>query len=274
MRKLLLLEDDAFFAQSISDEVGELGFSCTTFSSVKEIETRLRRKAPDALVTDLAIPLGGSKLFTNITTHGGAQAGKAVLRFARRRWPKIPTALITGHPTSEVKDWCNANGIDYFIKPIDRSTLERFLGMRKMRVFIVHGHNKKSLRTLKSALKNMRIEPVVLMECANHGKTVIEKFEEVADSCDCAIVAASPDDVGRLASAPSEAAQYRTRQNVLFELGYFYGALGRRSGSVVFVEYGDTEIPSDLAGVVRIDGRVSASNLKKTLAAEFAAISR
>jgi hypothetical protein len=40
----------------------------------------------------------------------------------------------------------------------------------------------------------------------------------------------------------------RVRQNVIFELGYFAGALGR--GRVCLLRKGDVEIPSDLYGVV------------------------
>ncbi|MDH8506261.1 nucleotide-binding protein, partial [Klebsiella pneumoniae] len=40
----------------------------------------------------------------------------------------------------------------------------------------------------------------------------------------------------------------RARQNVLYELGYFAGKLGR--GKVLVLRKGDIEIPSDLAGVL------------------------
>lgn len=41
--------------------------------------------------------------------------------------------------------------------------------------------------------------------------------------------------------------QRRARQNVLFELGYFVGKLGR--GKVCMLLKGNLEMPSDLAGV-------------------------
>lgn len=42
----------------------------------------------------------------------------------------------------------------------------------------------------------------------------------------------------------------RARQNVVLELGYFVGALGR--DKVCALTRGDVEIPSDLAGVVYV----------------------
>ena len=40
----------------------------------------------------------------------------------------------------------------------------------------------------------------------------------------------------------------RGRQNVIFELGYFAGALGR--GRVCLLRKGEVEMPSDLFGVI------------------------
>jgi predicted nucleotide-binding protein len=274
MRTLLLLEDDVFLAQAISETLCELGVTCSKFSNVRAIEKRLRGAEPDALVVDLAIPLNGSKLVTNEEARSGFHAGQSVLRYAKQHWPSAAMALITGRPCDDVRRWCASNSIEYFIKPVERSTLERFLGFRSTRAFVVHGRNTVALRMVKSVLEALRIEPVVLMECASLGRTVIEKCEEVSSSCDCAIVIVSPDDVGRLAGTHKNSELFRTRQNVLFELGYFYGALGRRSGLVVLVEYGDVEIPSDLGGVIRIDGKVTKAKLRQTLAAELAPVLR
>jgi predicted nucleotide-binding protein len=61
----------------------------------------------------------------------------------------------------------------------------------------------------------------------------------------------TPDDVARKVGGTADA--LRARQNVVFELGYFYGKLGRRSGRVILLHKGGLEIPSDIAGVVYID---------------------
>ncbi|WP_368928805.1 TIR domain-containing protein [Mixta calida] len=61
-----------------------------------------------------------------------------------------------------------------------------------------------------------------------------------------AIVLMTPDDAGN--AVASESTRLRARQNVLYELGYFTGKLGR--GKVLVLKKGDIEIPSDLAGVL------------------------
>ena len=56
----------------------------------------------------------------------------------------------------------------------------------------------------------------------------------------------TPDDVGRASGASD--LEPRARQNVLLELGYFLGCLGREN--VCTLKRGHVEIPSDFAGVV------------------------
>ena len=45
----------------------------------------------------------------------------------------------------------------------------------------------------------------------------------------------------------------RARQNVIFEMGYFLGTLGRSSGCVLLLFDGPLEIPSDISGIAYID---------------------
>jgi len=81
--------------------------------------------------------------------------------------------------------------------------------------------------------------------CIRHaGATLIEKLEAHA-GVQFAIVLATADDVGRKARADQQ--QARARQNVIFELGFFVGRLGRNK-VVVLLEPG-IEIPSDFHGV-------------------------
>ena len=57
----------------------------------------------------------------------------------------------------------------------------------------------------------------------------------------------TPDDSG------TSEEKKRARQNVIFELGYFYGKLGRKSGRVLLLHKGNLELPNDLSGIVYIN---------------------
>lgn len=116
------------------------------------------------------------------------------------------------------------------------------------KVFIVHGHDKLALESLARFLEKLGLEATILQEVPNQGKTLIEKFEG-ASNVGYAVVLLTPDDVGAAVSASDS--NVRARQNVVFELGYFVGKLGR--GKVCLLKKGDVEIPSDLAGVVYTD---------------------
>lgn len=59
----------------------------------------------------------------------------------------------------------------------------------------------------------------------------------------------TPDDIAAAAVEPSKQKQ-RARQNVILELGYFFGKLGRPRVCAVYVE--GVELPSDIHGVLYV----------------------
>jgi predicted nucleotide-binding protein len=117
--------------------------------------------------------------------------------------------------------------------------------VQSRRVFVVHGHDGEARETVARYLHALGFEPVILNEQANQGRTVIEKIEAQSD-VKFAVVLLTPDDVGR--SAKEDELKPRARQNVLLELGYFIGKLGR--DKVCALKRGNPDIPSDFAGVV------------------------
>lgn len=110
-------------------------------------------------------------------------------------------------------------------------------------VFVVHGHDSAARESIARFLQQIELEPIILHEQAAEGQTIIEKFERHAD-VGFAVVLLTPDDVG---GPDEENLRSRARQNVVLELGYFIGRLGR--DRVCALRKGDTEIPSDYAGV-------------------------
>jgi hypothetical protein len=112
------------------------------------------------------------------------------------------------------------------------------------KVFIVHGHDGEPREMVARFLTNIGFVPIILHEQANRGRTIIEKVEANSD-VSFAVVLLTPDDEGCAKGGTVEA---RPRQNVLLELGYFIGLLGR--DKVCALKRGQLEIPSDFAGVV------------------------
>ncbi|MFL5811837.1 MAG: TIR domain-containing protein [Flavisolibacter sp.] len=123
-----------------------------------------------------------------------------------------------------------------FARPIDK------------KVFIVHGHNVAILNELSAMLKQaLNVTPVILNEMKDKGHTLIEKFEEYARFCALAFVIITPDDIVE----NKKQKYFQGRANVLFELGWFCGRFGR--DKVRILRQKDTQLPSDLNGLVTID---------------------
>ncbi len=120
-------------------------------------------------------------------------------------------------------------------------------------VFIVHGHDDGAKQTVARMIDRLGLSPIILDEQPQAGRTIIEKFEEHAGEVGFAIVLLTPDDVGAKAG-DAENLILRARQNVIFELGFFVGRLGR--GRVCALYKHGVEIPSDYYGVgyVEMDG--------------------
>ena len=122
-------------------------------------------------------------------------------------------------------------------------------------VFVVHGHDHGMKETVARFLSRAGLNPIILHERPDEGNTVIEKFEKHAD-VSFAIAIFSKDDLGMAKSEISgskpiqESLRPRARQNVVLELGYFMGALGRKNVRAI-VEDG-VETPSDYSGVLFI----------------------
>jgi len=112
-------------------------------------------------------------------------------------------------------------------------------------VFVVHGHDDALRSEVCRLLERLDLVPVVLSEQPDRGRVLIEKFEQHADVA-YAVVLLTPDDEGRLGNAGE--LKPRARQNVVFELGFFCGKLGRHR--VCALVKNDVEFPSDIQGFV------------------------
>ena len=116
-------------------------------------------------------------------------------------------------------------------------------------VFIVHGHDENAKLAMVNFVRTFDLNPIILDEKANEGQTIIEKFEAHAGEAGYAIVLLTPDDVGARKD-DKEDSNPRARQNVILELGYFLGVLGRKRVCVLHKE--GVELPSDIHGILYV----------------------
>ncbi len=113
-------------------------------------------------------------------------------------------------------------------------------------VFVVHGHDgERKLEVAEFIERVTGSRPTILHEQANRGRTIIEKFEGHAAEAGFAVVLLTGDDVGGVKGG---SLQPRARQNVVLELGFFMGSLGRSHVAALYEE--GVELPSDIDGLL------------------------
>lgn len=137
------------------------------------------------------------------------------------------------------------------------------------KIFIVHGHDHASKNETEIFLQEIGLEPVVLHRQADEGKTIIEKFEHYS-SVGYAVVLLTPDDeliASRDHKGQVEDVVMRARPNVVFELGYFVGQLGR--DRVCCVVQSDVSLYSDISGLIYKQFENSIEEVKYTLVKEL-----
>lgn len=116
------------------------------------------------------------------------------------------------------------------------------------RVFIVHGHDNEMKQSVARTLTALKLKPLILHELPNAGRAIIEQITEYSDVA-YAVVLLSPDDFGYAKNDPKKK-RPRARQNVILEMGYFIGKLGRNRVFTLYREEPNFELPSDIAGVL------------------------
>ncbi len=163
-----------------------------------------------------------------------------------------------------VKSKCPVcKGRSFLIKPTEKKKELNPDSSRKIsefsnKIFIVHGHDELSKEQLARFLTKIGLKPIILHEQPNRGRTLIEKFEEECKDVGYAFVIMTADDVGMdnksYEKMKTGDMKYglclRTRQNVVFELGFFFAQLGRNRVSCLFQK--GIEKPTDIDGIAYI----------------------
>ncbi|WP_426473429.1 TIR domain-containing protein [Chryseobacterium balustinum] len=119
------------------------------------------------------------------------------------------------------------------------------------KVFIVHGHDNEMKITVARFIDKLGLEAIILHELPNKGRTIIEKFSDHSN-VGFAIVLLSGDDFGYKKSLNDSDKKLRARQNVVLELGYFMGKIGRGRTLPLFESGKNIELPSDYEGVLYV----------------------
>jgi DNA-binding NarL/FixJ family response regulator len=254
--KILFIDDDPF---SSSSYVRMLRTGDLRVDYVKDVDSALDLAGKtrfDAVIIDIMMPQG--KYFNEMETAAGFKTGLALGIELTDLQPDAVLLALTNSKDADVEAWYTyREEFDYYYKgdvtpdEFAKIVWNKIQGVTEMpKIFIVHGHDQNALLSLKNFLQNTLglPEPIILAEQPSKGMTLIEKFEHYAEDSDVVFALFTPDDF-----SGTSADTGRARQNVLFEYGFFLGALGRRSGRVLLLYKQGTENPSDLHGLIYVD---------------------
>jgi CheY-like chemotaxis protein len=261
--KRIFVIDDDLAMEAISDAFRYRGYEADRINSASTALKRLDEIATaDLVILDIIMPWPAE-----VPAHGMAgdrTAGMEVFRGIRAKNATLPIIAYSGTQDGSIIEALGDDPHTKFMSKWESHSLKelvtealRRLGLedvQKPTVFIVHGHNDKEKLSLKNFLQNKLHlpEPIILHEKPNIGRTIIEKFEHYASQSSLVFILLTPDDVGAAVGDANDLKR-RGRQNVIFEMGYFLGQLGRLSGRVLLLHQGPLELPSDLLGVIYID---------------------
>lgn len=110
------------------------------------------------------------------------------------------------------------------------------------RIFLSHGRNPIVRFKLKEFVRDrLKMTPVILQDEPDLGMTIVEKLEHYGSDCFFALIVLTSDDF------TTEGGK-RARQNVIHELGFFHGKLGRRR--VLLLRQAEVELFSNISGLI------------------------
>jgi predicted nucleotide-binding protein len=257
--EIIWVDDDPFLLKRGQLCFGSFDMNVIPVLGVADVETFINeRSAAKAIILDMMMPPGD---FPEFDSMAGFQTGLLLANRIKSDHPNLTVIIYTAYSPDGIGHEIDRKRYHVFSK-MDLSLKDLAHEVRMIiggenwrpRCFIVHGHNNSLVSDLKNFLQNnLKFpEPIILRERAKHGQTIIEAFEESARSVDLVFVLLTPDDIAAPPAEPDNTKR-RARQNVIFEMGYFYGALRRKRGRVIPLHQGACELPSDIAGITFID---------------------
>ncbi|ETX00496.1 MAG: hypothetical protein ETSY2_38980 [Candidatus Entotheonella gemina] len=242
--KILFADNDPKFLETRKIFLQKAGYEILTAQNSEKAKEILHQTHIDLAIIDLRL-----RDDTDTDDLSG-------LDLAQDIDPSIPKIILTGFPSmATARDALRGRSPG---GPIAENYVDKKEGPEKLlaavrealqrKIFIGHGHDTAAKDAVKQFVNSLGLRDIVLSELPRRGRTVIELLEDYSN-VSFAVIVVSPDDFGGVL-ATSQDPQPRARQNVIFELGYFLGKLGR--GKVCVVLKDKVEIPSNYQGVLNV----------------------
>ena len=241
--KVLFVDDDHLFSEKCIALLVREGQTVVYCENAEDAKFRFLESKYDIAVIDLMLPPSCSV------------EGLSLLQEIKRHSPTTACLMITAKQTKTTEAVAEAMkaGAKYFLDkesevffPKLRTYLKEIIMESKNKIFLSHGHNELIKFKIKDFIRErLKREVIVLADEPSRGlTTVVEKLEQLSETCNFAVILMTKDDEQRDGGL-------RARQNVVHELGFFQGKYGRKN--VVLIAEKGVELPSNISGILRLD---------------------
>jgi predicted nucleotide-binding protein len=139
--------------------------------------------------------------------------------------------------------------IEVFGLPQPKDVIGGESASRATRVFLAHGHDEGMRESAARILEKIGCEVVMLREQTSESRTTAEQLEYYSSTVSYAVILLSPDDMAYPTRMGPSQARPRARQNVIDELGFFRGKLGRSNLFILYKKVEGFVKPSNIEGV-------------------------
>jgi predicted nucleotide-binding protein len=117
------------------------------------------------------------------------------------------------------------------------------------RIIVVSGSDDEMKQALTGALTKLSLVSLVICEEPSQGKKIVENFSKEYADVAFAVVLLSPDDFAYAKNEDATKRKLRPRQDVVFELGFLVGKLGKGNVLAFFRESTNFETITDFEGI-------------------------
>lgn len=255
---ILFVDNEPHLLDTSKEFLEKSGYTVITASNPAEAKQKLELGGIDLAILDIRLE------------NDDDERDMSGLMLAKRAARSIPKIIVTSFPSYDyvrealrpqldglpvaVGFLARDEGLMALLETVEdilKTVAAQKAGVRpKPKVFVAHGHALSAKDTLCEFLESVGLKPIVLLEEADRGDTIIEKFERHCQEADFAIALFTPDDFGYSKESPADL-NPRARQNVIFELGYMLAKLGRRRARVLYSH--GVEIPTNVLGFLYIE---------------------
>lgn len=265
--KILICDDNRTYIERLRKEISAINYknpnyqlSITAVSSPQLFINQVKSEGFDVIILDMCIRdvIENQVVFDYLRNRMQEDYyGPDLYVHAKKYCPYALIFVLSNLPVDVSRTEFNNTDAEYFCKSNTPPSaianyIKNYFDTQRKRllnnVFVVYGHDEAMRANVTKYIRRIGINSLDLMEYSPGGiKTIFDALNSCASSVECAIILLSADDM--VFNDRHEFQAYRARQNVIFEMGFFAGVLGRDKVIVLYQPDERFEFPSDILGI-------------------------